>query len=474
MFNPNESDGWQNRREFLCESALAAIGFGLIPRSLFGADDRPKTFQLATFSADVTIPIGHPCMGGGIAPAAVIVDPLEARGIVFMQEGEPPIVIVAVDWCEIRNDAYERWRDVLAEAAGTDRKRILVSSVHQHDAPVADLEAERILREHKVTGSLCDPAFHKTTVQGVAAALKESLKAPRRITHVGVGKAKVDRVASNRRYLDSNGNPAFGRTSATRDAEIREKPEGTIDPFLRTLSFWDDDQAIATLNVYATHPMSLYGQGRVSADFVGDARRRREKDDPSIFQIYFSGAGGNVTAGKYNDGSPENREVLADRIYRGILGAWKSTERHALTSATFRVVPLPLKPRDDAGFSVADLTRTLTTNPNPFQQCLAAMGLSWRKVADAGKVIDLPLIDFGFAQWLLLPGESYVEFQLLAQTLRPDSFVVVTGYGECATGYIPTEKAIDEHDTNLRDWCWVAPGSEEIMTQALRKALKPA
>ena len=26
-------------------------------------------FRIATFSTDVTIPIGHPCMGGGISPA---------------------------------------------------------------------------------------------------------------------------------------------------------------------------------------------------------------------------------------------------------------------------------------------------------------------------------------------------------------------------------------------------------------------
>ena len=53
----------------------------------------------------------------------------------------------------------------------------------------------------------------------------------------------------------------------------------------------------------------------------------------------------------------------------------------------------------------------------------------------------MPVLDFGMAQLLLLPGESYVEYQLLAQEPRPDSFVVTMGYGECAPGYIPTEQA---------------------------------
>ena len=52
----------------------------------------------------------------------------------------------------------------------------------------------------------------------------------------------------------------------------------------------------------------------------------------------------------------------------------------------------------------------------------------------------------------MLPGEAYVEYQLFAQQCRPDSFVVAVGYGEGATGYIPTEKHIAEGDGNLSDW----------------------
>jgi hypothetical protein len=47
-------------------------------------------------------------------PAKEIVDPLSARGFVLLG-GEKPLVVVAVEWCEIRNDAYDRWRDLLAE-----------------------------------------------------------------------------------------------------------------------------------------------------------------------------------------------------------------------------------------------------------------------------------------------------------------------------------------------------------------------
>jgi hypothetical protein len=218
--------------------------------------------------------------------------------------------------------------------------------------------------------------------------------------------------------------------------------------------------------------MSYYGKGGVSADFVGLARKRRQADDPAVFQAYLSGCSGNVTAGKYNDGSPDNRPILAERMYTAMVAAWKATKRQPLTAVSFRSVPLRLEPRGGAGFTVADLTKRLTTDPKPFGQCLAALGLSWRKRADAGHKIDVPVLDFGAAQFLLLPAESYVEYQLLAQRQRPDSFVLVAGYGECAPGYIPTEKAVEEGDANLHDWCWVAPGAEKAMTAAITEALK--
>ena len=84
----------------------------------------------------------------------------------------------------------------------------------------------------------------------------------------------------------------------------------------------------------------------------------------------------------------------------------------------------------------------------------------------------VPVLDLGRAQLLLLPGESYVEYQLLAQRTRPDAFVLTLGYGEAGTGYIPTDRHFAEGDTNLAYWCWVAPGSEARMARAIEAALR--
>ena len=56
------------------------------------------------------------------------------------------------------------------------------------------------------------------------------------------------------------------RYTATTDPKIRDFPEGTIDPLVRLVSFWDGERPAAVLSYYATHPQSYYYTGKVSAD----------------------------------------------------------------------------------------------------------------------------------------------------------------------------------------------------------------
>lgn len=429
-------------------------------------------FRLAVFEADVTIPIGHACMGGGIPAAKEILDPLYARGVVLLGEAAP-IVWVSVDWCEIRNAAYDDWRQSLADAAGTSRERVLVSSVHQHDAPVVDYAAQSLLDGVGLPQALCDVAFAKNALGRVAYALRASLPTARPVTHVGVGQAKVVGVASNRRVVTHDGIVVYHRGSATKDRYFQDQPEGRIDPLLKTLSFWDGDTAVAALHAYATHPMSYYGQGGVTADFVGLARARRQADAPSIHQVYFSGCSGDVTAGKYNDGSPGNRAILASRIYDAMTAAWRDTVKHPLTSVTVRTAPLHLEPKGGTDFDEADMRRILADpEETVFRRNLAAMGLSWRARVATGQAIDVVAVDFGAAVFLQLPGESFVQYQLTAQALRMSAAVITAGYGECAPGYIPTGAAANE-GFHRESWCWVAEGAETAMVAALRAVLTP-
>ena len=105
------------------------------------------------------------------------------------------------------------------------------------------------------------------------------------------------------------------------------------------------------------------------------------------------------------------------------------------------------------------------------QRILAAMALSSRDRIARGQAIDFPCVDFGVAQLVLFPGEAFVGYQLMAQKLRPDSFVMSVGYGECWPGYIPTRSVFEE---GFQDsWLWVAPGCERRIRSVLKRVLAP-
>lgn len=427
-------------------------------------------YELCTFEEDITAPIGHAMMGGGIAPAAEVVDPLYAKGVVLFGVGDP-IVMTALDWCELRNDAYDFWRKTLADAAGTTPQRVMLACVHQHDAPIADFYAQRLLDAAGLPEALCVTPYVEESARNTANALRAALEKKQTVTHFGMGEGEVENLASNRRVQLADGTVHFSRGSATADAALRALPVGTHDPKLKTLSFWDGERPVAALHCYATHPMSYYGKGGISADFPGMARAHRQADHPGVFQIYFSGCSGDVTAGKNNDGTPANRPVLADRLYQGMVRAWNGTERYPM-DARFSVGELKLEPRSSEGFTIEDMQRILADgSATTFNRILAAMGLSYRRRFDAGQPIDVPVLDLGKARFVLMPAESFVGYQLMAQEMAPDLFVMVAGYGECAPGYIPTASATADGFNDAHTWLWVAPDIEGAMRGALQAAL---
>ena len=139
---------------------------------------------------------------------------------------------------------------------------------------------------------------------------------------------------------------------------------------------------------------------------------------------------------------------------------------------TWRYAPLHLKMNEGDDLSEAAEKRMLADKSQRFiEHFRAASGLSWRRWAAEGHGIDIPAVDLGAVKLVLAPAEAFVQYQLSAQQMRPDSFVMVMGYGECAPGYIPTKKAVAEgwHD---RPWEWADPATaEDAMMPALRAAL---
>jgi hypothetical protein len=432
-----------------------------------------RSLEIATFQADVTPPLGSPLLHGNRPPVKMIADPLSARGIILLTD-QPPIVLCAVDWARISNAGYDAFVEALAKSVGTSTDRVSVHIIQQHDAPGIDFSTEELLVPHGLGGKMFDVAFAEDAIRRTARAAGEAVRRPRSVTHLGYGMAKVEKVASNRRILGPDGKCIMMRASACRDAKAIAAPEGVVDPYLRTLSFWEEDRPLVAVSFYACHPCSYYGQGEVSADFFGMARDARETALAGVPQIIFGGAGGNIACGKYNDGSRQNRPVLAARLEKGMKLAWEATKKVPVTAGVVSwrscQVRLPLSKSLDEAKSLRELENTKLSTQ---QRVYAARWIAWIRRVSSGRTVQLSCLRIGPSYVLLTPGEMFVEYQLAAQNMRPNDFVCMANYGEGGMGYICTKIAYSQGGYEAGWPSLVAPEVEDVLMPAIRELLNP-
>ncbi len=461
-----------DRREFLQATGFATAGWLLCGTELSAKPQAPTgELLLAPFRFDVSPPLGHSLCGGWITPVVDIVDSLEAIGFVLLGAGKP-IVICAVDWTGLLNEAHIAWRAALADAAGTTPERVAVQCVHQHDAPFACLEAEKIVAAQGDLPHIVDLDYFNRCLESGRKAITQALQEPVPITHVAQGEATVDRVASNRRLVGLEGTVLSQRGSSSRTPFHQRYPEGLIDPHLKTVAFYQNERKVAACHYYACHPMSHYGQGHVSADFCGLARKQRQQDEPHCLHLYFNGCGGNIGAGKYNDGSAEMRPVLTQRIYDAIVRSEANLAPEAIASlgwSTQEILPPPrdIHDPDEILKQIEDKSRRVVERNRP------AYTVAWRRRYERGLPIVLSALHVNSASILHLPAESFIEYQLRAQVSAPERFVACAAYGDGGPWYIPTKEAFPQggYATTV---AWCDPQMDDLLTGGLHKLLLEA
>jgi len=418
--------------------------------------------QIAPFRADVTPPIGAPLCGGLVKPATGVSEPLLALGVLLLSD-EKPVVLCSIDFCEIRGADHIHWREVLAKAAATTPERVALHSLHQHNAPLVDNAAQKLLPKI----GIMDAAATEKALAGIADAIKAALKSPQPVTHISTGEAKVLEVAGNRRVQIIDGKVGKMRGSGSKDPELRALPEGLIDPFLKTVSFWNGEKKLAALHYYATHPMSYYGDGIISHDFAGIAREKRTQED-GVPHIYFTGCGGNIGAGKYNDGSPAMRPLLADRMHAAMVDSEQNAKREPLTKLAWHHIPVVLQP--DPEFPEERMLKVMqNTETRPTTRIAAALRIGFIRHREPIPFTSLHLGED--VSLVHLPGESFVEYQLFAQQQRPGGFVCTASYGDGVTGYIPLEHSFIEGGYEPSQ-AYATPESEKVMKDTIAKLLK--
>lgn len=308
--------------------------------------------------------------------------------------------------------------------------------------------------------------FIEAVADRLATAVKEAAGRLEPFDSVGTGQAKVERVASGRRII-VNGK-RYWRGSSAKNAKLRALPEGYIDPMLKTVTLARRDKPLVRLHYYATHPQSFYGDPRACSDVPGFARERLQRKE-NVVQVYFTGCAGDVAMGKYNDGSRAARNRLTQRMLDAMEASIASTQLVPVERLQWRTVPLLLPLRTDRGYTVAENRKRLADPKlSKFARTQAARRVAFAQRADVP--IELSCLSIGPVRILHLPGEPMVEFQLFAQRICPDAFVVVAENGDWSPGYICTAQAFAEGGYEPTT-SMIAPCGEAEFKKMIRQAL---
>jgi hypothetical protein len=422
--------------------------------------------RVATFRCDVT-----PWPGETLVWTAKLVkveEPLLAKGIV-LEDGANRCVLCALDWCLLANDTELSFRQALAAAAGTDPAHVAVQCLHQHAAPYADEGAHRLLDAAPNPPPHLSEKFLDAVRGLLAGAAQEAVAHLEPFDRVGTGQAKAERIASARRIRDENGHLLTRWSSGAKYPKMAQAPEGPIDPWLKTVTLARGDKPLVRLHYYATHPQTFCCDGRASADFVGMAREAVERQD-KVFQIYFTGCSGDVTPGKYSDGSPKAQAELAERLKTGMLASIAKTRFAPAKQLIWRtqLVAMPLRALKDEVTAQSRGWLNTTNQADSLRVYEGAMRLSF--VERLNRPVQVSSLQLGKVHIVHLPGEPMIDYQLFAQRSRAGDFVAVAGYGDCGTAYICTDKALAEggYEPSATN---VGQGTEALLKNAIQALL---
>ena len=203
--------------------------------------------------------------------------------------------------------------------------------------------------------------------------------------------------------------------------------------------------------------------------FRRPVRKRRQQEQPGCTHIYFTGAAGNIAAGKYNNGSPEARVQLTDRVYAGIVAAEKALRTAPIRNVSWKTQEI-LPPTNPA--RSADKLREMLANKHnvPANRIRPAMVLGWIQRVAAGTPIVLSALQMDDVVLLHLPAESFLEYQLRAQQFAAGNFVATAAYGDGGPWYIPVKEAFPQggYEVSVAN---CSDAVDDILTQGIRKLL---
>ena len=262
---------------------------------------------------------------------------------------------------------------------------------------------------------LYDEAFVDDLMARSAERVCAALMHAGPVTQVAAGHAEVHEVACNRRVIGPDGKIKYTRTSATIDPAARADRKARSIRSSRSIAFQYDDRLLARLYYYTTHPMSYYGDGRVSSDFVGLAATSATSRSRASCTSTSPVRRGTSRRENITTGTMPTAPLLAERVHRGMVAArCRRTIVPRARPGRLEDGPPDLRPRPDLDLDKlkAQIGRCETNGRQP-QPGGDGSPAGPPRVASDGRSC-WPNWSLANLDVLHLPAETFVEYQLEA------------------------------------------------------------
>ena len=429
-------------------------------------------FQAGVARVDITPPM--PFWLSGYAArtnaATTVRHALFAKALALADDRGGRVVIVTADLIGFPRELSDSVAERVARQQGLDRSQLLLNASHTHYGPVVrsglslmfNFDATEKERVAQYSRKLADDL-----VALVDTALADLAPAQLACGHGTAG------FAINRRE----------RTAT--DVRLGENPTGPTDhdvPVLRVTA--PDGRLRAVLFGYACHGTTLSGKfNEVDGDFGGCAQRALEQAHSGATALYMVLCAGDQNPkprGEYAHVERHGRE-LAGAVERVLAGGLR-TVRPPLRTA-HRVAQLDFAEHTRAMFE-QEAAGTGASSPNPAKQRRAHLMLA---AYDRGQPVrqmpfQVQAIRFNTDLTLLaLSGEVVVDYALRAKREFPDENLIVAGYCNDVSSYVPSLRVLREggYEPDISMIYYGYPGPfaenvEEKVFAAIHQVMKQA
>ncbi|MCC7355859.1 MAG: hypothetical protein IT330_19130, partial [Anaerolineae bacterium] len=302
---------------------------------------------------------------------------------------------------------------------------LMVGCTHTHRAP-------------SIFGAQNTIPYAAFVVEAVVQAVCEAVGRLQPV-RVGVNKVETKDLVINRRMKMIDGRVYSSRYSVPSTWYV--PPEilqgtGPVDPWLTSLRFENlEGEVVGLLGNFTGHPLAAFRSRYISGDSFGHAEELLETVHEGAVAMLTNGAEGNtIVRGPFPERGPRY-DPQAEIVGQIVGGYWLTAQAGALpvdggsVAAAWREVEMPVR---------ESFLERMRNSPPEVQRRNA-------EVVRQGKMVsEMQVLRINDIALVAMPGEVFVEVQLMLKEKSPFPHTVVVGCANDVLGYVPTREAFSE------------------------------